>query len=86
MVSPESPLLSAVTSGQVALEASERNREFGTGSEFEVLSNQNNYYAALGAYNQARYDYLTSVLTLKQQAGRLDRRDLITVDDMLVRR
>ena len=76
----------AVTSGQVALEASKRNREFGIGSEFEVLSNQNNYYAALGAYNQARYDYLTSVLTLKQQAGRLDKRDLIAIDDMLVKR
>ena len=76
----------AVTSGKVALEASKRNREFGTGSEFEVLSNQNNYYAALGAYNQARYDYLTSVLTLKQQAGRLDTRDLIAIDNMLVKR
>ena len=28
------------------------------------------------AYSQARYDYLTNVLTLKQQAGRLSEHDL----------
>jgi len=76
----------AVTSGQVAMEASKRNLEFGTGGEFDLLSSQNNYYTALRAYNQARYDYLTSALTLKQQAGRLDKRDLMAIDDMLVKR
>jgi hypothetical protein len=34
---------------------------------------KNNYYAAIRAYSQSRYDYLTNVLTLKQQAGRLTR-------------
>jgi len=58
--------------------------EFGTGSEFELLDAQNNYYAAQRAYNQARYDYLTSVLTLKQQAGRLTEQDLIAIDNLLI--
>jgi outer membrane protein len=74
----------AVDSGHGAVEASRRNVEFGTGTEFDLLNAQNNYYAALRAYSQSRYDYLTSVLTLKQQAGRLSERDLAAIDDLLV--
>ncbi len=36
-----------------------RNVEFGTGTEFDLLNAQNNYYAAVRAYSQSRYDYLT---------------------------
>jgi outer membrane protein len=74
----------AVDSGSGAVEASRRNVEFGTGTEFDLLNAQNNYYAAVRAYSQSRYDYLTSVLTLKQQAGRLSEHDLIAIDDLLV--
>jgi outer membrane protein len=74
----------AVESGQRAVEASRRNVEFGTGTEFDLLNAQNNYYAALRAYSQTRYDYLTNVLTLKQQAGRLSEPDLIAIDDLLI--
>jgi outer membrane protein len=74
----------AVDSGAQAVEASRRNVEFGTGTEFELLDAQNNYYAARRAYSQSRYDYLASVLTLKQQAGRLSEQDLNTIDDMLI--
>jgi outer membrane protein len=76
----------AVDSGQRAVEASRRNVEFGTGTEFELLNAQDNYYAALRAYSQSRYDYLTSVLTLKQQAGRLSEYDLVAIDGLLVER
>jgi outer membrane protein len=74
----------AVESGRDAVEASRRNVEFGTGTEFDLLNAQNNYYTALRAYSQARYDYLTNLLTLKQQAGRLGQRDLAEVDALLV--
>jgi outer membrane protein len=74
----------AVDSGHGAVEASRRNVEFGTGTEFDLLNAQNNYYIAVRAYSQSRYDYLTSVLTLKQQAGRLSERDLIAIDDLLI--
>jgi outer membrane protein len=74
----------AVDSGHGAVEASRRNVEFGTGTEFDLLNAQNNYYAALRAYSQSRYDYLTNVLTLKQQAGRLSEHDLLAIDDLLV--
>ncbi len=74
----------AVDSGHGAVEASRRNVEFGTGTEFDLLNAQNNYYAAVCAYSQSRYDYLTSVLTLKQQASRLTEHDLAAIDDLLV--
>jgi outer membrane protein len=74
----------AVESGRQAVEASQRNVEFGTGSVFDLLNAQNNYYAAQRAYSQTRYDYLTAVLTLKQQAGRLAERDLEAIDGLLV--
>jgi outer membrane protein len=76
----------AVDSGHGAVEASRRNVEFGTGTEFDLLNAQNNYFAAVRAYNQARYDYLTNVLTLKQQAGRLIEHDLLAIDDLLIER
>jgi outer membrane protein len=74
----------AVDSGAQAVEASRRNVEFGTGTEFELLDAQNNYFAARRAYSQTRYDYLTNVLTLKQQAGCLTEQDLIAIDDLLI--
>ena len=74
----------AVDSGKVAVDAMHRNVEFGTGTEFELLDAQTNYYSAVRAYDQARYDYLTSVLTLKQQAGRLTEQDLIAIDELLI--
>jgi outer membrane protein len=74
----------AVDSGERAVEAMRRNVEFGTGNEFELLNAQNNYYAARRAFAQARYDYLTNVLTLKQQAGRLTVQDLVAIDNLLI--
>jgi len=74
----------AVDSGKLAVDAMHRNVEFGTGTEFELLDAQTNYYSAVRAYAQARYDYLTNVLTLKQQAGSLSEADLASVDALLV--
>jgi outer membrane protein len=74
----------AVDSRERAVEAMRRNVEFGTGNEFELLDAQNNYYAARRAYAQTRYDYLTNVLTLKQQAGRLTEQDLVAIDNLLI--
>jgi outer membrane protein len=74
----------AVDSGARAVEAMRRNVEFGTGTEFELLDAQNNYYTARRAYAQTRYDYLTNVLTLKQQAGRLTEQDLVAIDNLLI--
>lgn len=74
----------ALESARTAVEASRRAVEFGTGSEFELLQFEDNFYVAERAYSQARYDYLTNLLVLKQQAGELSAPDLATVDDLLV--
>jgi outer membrane protein len=76
----------ALESARTAVEASRRAVEFGTGSEFELLQFENNFYVAERAYNQARYDYLTNLLLLKQQAGELTDNDLERVDGLLVER
>jgi outer membrane protein len=73
-------------SAGIAVEASKRNLEFAlsTGAEFNLLSTQNGYFIAQSLYNQTRYDYLTALLTLKQQAGRLSEADLAAIDALLV--
>jgi outer membrane protein len=75
-----------VDSAGVALEASKRSLEFalGTGAEYNLLQTQNQYFVAQLLYSQTRYDYLTALLTLKQQAGRLAEADLATIDALLV--
>lgn len=74
----------AVDSGHEALEASHHGVEFGNGSQFELLSAENTYYASLQEYQQTRYDYLLSSLQLKLQAGQLSDADLAAVDKLLV--
>jgi outer membrane protein len=70
-----------------AVEAIRRNVEFesvGTSAEYNLLSAQNSYYGAQSLYSRTRYDYLTALLTLKQQAGRLSEADLAGIDALLV--
>jgi len=74
----------SVDSRGVAVEADQRNVEFGVGSEFQLLNDQNQFYFAQNLYNQTRYDYLTALLTLKQQAGRISEADLANIDALLV--
>lgn len=74
----------AVESGRNAVEASRLSVEFGARNEFDLLNQQNDYYSAVRAYKQSRYDYLTAMLQLKFQAGNLHETDLARVDDLLV--
>lgn len=74
----------AVDANRTAVEASKNGVEAGTRTEFDLLNTQTNYYAALRAYYQSRYDYLTNTLRLKAQAGRLAETDLAAVDAVLV--
>jgi outer membrane protein len=74
----------AVASSAQAVEAARRDIEFDVGSEFALLNYQQSYYAAVSALNQARYDYLTNGLTLKQQAARLTQADVAGIDALLV--
>ncbi|HEY1076267.1 MAG TPA: TolC family outer membrane protein [Fontimonas sp.] len=73
----------AVDANQTALTASRNGVEAATRTEFDLLNAQNNYYAALRAYFQSRYDYLRNGLRLKAQAGRLSAADLAAIDALL---
>ncbi|HEX4871474.1 MAG TPA: TolC family outer membrane protein [Nevskiaceae bacterium] len=74
----------AVISSTTALEASETGFEVGTRTSVDVLNAQRDLFDALRTYARARYDYLLSVLTLKQAAGRLTESDLAEIDGLLV--
>lgn len=74
----------AENSAYTAMQAAKHDIEFNVSPEFILLQYQGQYYFAVNAYDQARYSYLTNVLILKQQAGRLTERDLAGVDALLV--
>ena len=76
----------SMDSAAISVEASRRNVEFlpGTGAEYNLLQTQNGFFVAQNIYSQTRYDYLTALLTLKQQAGRLSEADLAAIDALLV--
>ena len=76
--------LQAVKSNQTALESSQVGLQVGTRTEVDVLNTLRNLYIAQRSYYQSRYDYLISVLTLKQQAGNLVEADLENIDRLLL--
>ena len=76
----------AVVSNQTSLEATKVGLKVGTRTEVDVLNAQQALAAAQRTYYQSRYDYLRSVLALKQSAGRLSEPDLEQIDQMLLTR
>jgi outer membrane protein len=74
----------AVLSNETSLEATQVGLRVGTRTEIDVLTAQQALAAAQRTYYQSRYDYLRSLLSLKQQAGRLSEADLAAIDDLLV--
>ena len=74
----------AAVSSQTALEASEVGLQVGARTSIDVLNAQQQLFAAQRDYARARYDYLLSVLQLKQVAGRLTEADLAEIDRLLV--
>jgi outer membrane protein len=73
----------AVVSNQTALEASEVGLEVGARTAVDVLNAQRELYRAQRDYSKSRYDYLLSVLRLKQSAGQLASKDVDEVDGLL---
>lgn len=73
----------SVTSTRTALEASEVGLQVGTRTAVDVLNAQQLLFAAESSYAQARYNYLLSVLQLKQAAGRLKPADLAEIDRLV---
>ncbi len=79
-------LKQAVASSQTALEATQAGFEVGTRTIVDVLNSQFALYRAITNYEQARYDYLLNVLSLKQAGGTLQVQDLELIDQFLVER
>jgi outer membrane protein len=74
----------AIQSDQTSLEANKVGVTAGTRTMVEVLNAQQALAAAERSYYQSRYNYLSSGLLLKQEAGRLTDADLARVDLLLV--
>lgn len=62
----------AIVSNRSALEATRAGYEVGTRNIVDVLNAEQNLYNAIANYAEARYDYVVNLLSLRQQAGRLD--------------
>ena len=76
-------LKQAVVSAQSALEAIEDGFQVGTGTSVDVLNAQRDFFSSRRDYSQARYDYILSILRLKQAAGTLAPPDLVQVNTWL---
>jgi outer membrane protein len=76
-------LKAAVISGESALEATEAGFEVGTRTTVDVLTATRNLTRARSNHSQARYDYLTNGIKLKQAASSLSRDDLEAINRYL---
>lgn len=76
----------AVASSRTALEATQAGFDVGTRTIVDVLDSQFALYQAITNYEQARYDYIMNVLTLKEAAGTLQVQDLEEIDAWLINR
>ena len=75
-ISRASSLKQALTSAEVALEATQAGFEVGTRTAVDVLLSLRNVFAAKRDYANARYNYLLNMLKLKQAAGNISINDL----------
>lgn len=77
-------LRQAVKSNEVALEAIQAGFNVGSRTSVDVLNAQRELFRAQRDLSRARYDYLLSVLRLKQSVGALDATDVDSIDALLV--
>lgn len=73
----------SVVSAQSSLDATESGYEVGTRTIVDVLSATTTLYNTKKQLSDAKYDYLISVLTLKNAIGTLDANDLVQLNKML---
>lgn len=77
-------LKTAVTSAEIALEASEAGFEIGIRIMVEVLAEQRNLYRSKRNFYHSRYDYLLNSIKLKQASSNLTQNDLEQINRLLV--
>jgi len=74
----------SIRSAESALDATEAGYEVGTRNIVDVLNAQNLLYTSLRDYANARYDYVISLLRLKENAGSLSPDDVAMLNSALV--
>jgi outer membrane protein len=85
-VSKVQALDDSVTAQQSALELKRRGYQSGINTALHVLDAERDFYLIKRDYAQARYDYLLSILRLKNSAGILSESDLENINSMLTNR
>ncbi|MDH5324058.1 MAG: TolC family outer membrane protein [Gammaproteobacteria bacterium] len=73
----------AVVSSESALKATEAGFEVGTRTTVDVLQSRRQLFSAKNEHTNARYDYVLSMLVLKQSAGSLGEADLAELNRWL---
>jgi outer membrane protein len=74
----------AIVSSKSALDATQAGYEVGTRNVVDVLNAQNTLSTAQRDYANSRYDYIVSLLKLKEQAGLLSPEDVYNLDSFMV--
>lgn len=74
----------SVISADSALKATEAGYEVGTRTIVDVLDSTRKLYQAKQKLSEARYNYILSILSLKQAAGTLEQKDLEEVNQGLM--
>ena len=74
----------SIVSSQSSLDATQAGYEVGTRNVVDVLNSQNILNAAQRDYANSRYDYILTVMRLKEQAGLLSPQDVYNLDSYLV--
>jgi outer membrane protein len=77
-------LKQAVESNQISLQATEAGYEVGTKTAIDVLSARQALVQAQTNYAQAKYGYLSNIITLRLAAGNLDRSTIAQINSWLV--
>ena len=76
-------LRQALESSQTSLKATEAGYEVGTRTSVDVLDARRLLVQAQTNYAQSRYDYLLTVISLRQAAGNLDKQTLQDLNSLL---
>jgi outer membrane protein len=73
----------AITSAESALKATQAGYDVGTRNIVDVLVAQRTLFQAKRNFSNARYDYILSMMRLKQVAGQLSPEDVFKLSNWL---
>jgi outer membrane protein len=76
-------LKQAFESSRTALQATEAGFDVGTRTTVDVLLSRQTLYSAQTSYERSKYDYILSVIALKQAAGSLTPQDVAEINSWL---